>query len=67
MIYHTSVYVTTFLPISIAPWQYGDDKTPLPHSEEELMMEVRHILENEEQDGLPPHPHFSFDYKTLAQ
>ena len=48
-------YVTTFLFISIAPWQSWLDHvgtTPPPDMEEELMMEVWRLLKNEEEGGL---------------
>ena len=35
-----------------------DKKTPLPNLEEELMMEVWHLLQNEEEGGLFPLPIF---------
>ena len=53
MISHILVYVTAVLLISIAPWQSwfdhtGDKKSPPPDMEKELMMEVWHVLQNEE-------------------
>ena len=70
MIYHILVYVTTFLLISIVPWQSTgpvwpcrDKKTPPPdvEEEEELMMEAW-----QGRKWSSPPPHFSFDYKTVA-
>ena len=52
--------------MTLPAWSRRDEKTPLPDVEEELMMEAWGLLKNEEEGGLFPPPHFSFDYKTVA-
>ena len=38
--------------MTVLAWQHRDKKTPLPKLEEELMMEIWHLLKNEEESGL---------------
>ena len=38
--------------MTVLVWPYRGKKTPLPNLEEELMMETRHLLKNEEEGGL---------------
>ena len=64
------VYITAFLLISIMPWQswleHIRPKTSLLNVKEELMMEAWCLHKNEEEGGLPPPLHVSFDIKTVA-
>ena len=40
--------------MTVLAWQDRDKKIPLPKLEEELKMEIWHLLKNEGESGLPP-------------
>ena len=52
--------------MTLLAWPCRDKKTPQPNLEEELMMEARRLLKNEEESGLFPLFTFSSDYKMVA-
>ena len=60
--YYVLVYVTAFLLISIASWQFWlghiGSKTPLPNVEKELMTEAQRLLKKEEEGSFLPSPLF---------
>ena len=52
--------------VTVPAWPHRDKKTLLSDVEEKPVMEAWHLLDNKEEGGLPPTPHFSSYYKTVA-
>lgn len=51
--------------VTVPAWPHRA-KEIMSDVEEKLVMEAWHLLNNEEEGGPPPTPHFSSDYKIVA-